>query len=256
MDPLLFQEACRWALSGEARKGGIGTLGEKTLHSAVKYYVQPDPSRREVRLGPYVADALTEDGVSEIQTRSLYRLGPKLRWFLEQGPVTVVYPVPAKKTVAWIDGAGEITPARKSPLKPTAGCVLGELYPLRELLSHPWLRLRVLLLEVAEYRLLNGWSRDKKRGSTRFDRVPLSLLGEVWVRSPGEYGKLLPEGLPETFTSRELGRAVGLSPKRATLAANVLRGLGAIAPVGKRGPAYLYTRAEASRRTCPILEKG
>ena len=77
-----------------------------------------------------------------------------------------------------------MTPAHKSPLKPTAGSVLPELYQLGELLFHPNLRLCVLLLEVEEYRLLNGWSRDKKRGSTRFDRLPVSLLGEVWVRSP------------------------------------------------------------------------
>ena len=243
MDQTRFLEACRWACSGKAVRQGIGTLGEKTLHSAVKYYFQPDPSQREVRLGRYVADALTSQGVIEVQTRAFDRLRPKLCAFLGQGPVTLVYPVPAKKTVAWISETGEITPPRKSPLKPGAGYVLPELYKLGELLSHPSLRLCVLLLEVEEYRLLNGWSRDKKRGSTRFDRLPVSLLGEVWVRSPKEYDRLLPEGLPALFTSRELGKAVGLSPKRSTLAAKVLREMGAIFQEGKRGNAFLYRRS-------------
>ena len=158
MDQARFLEACRWACSGEAVRQGIGTLGEKTLHSAVKYYFQPDPSQREVRLGRYVADALTSQGVIEVQTRAFDRLRPKLCAFLGQGPVTLVYPVPAKKTVAWISETGEITPPRKSPLKPGAGYVLPELYKLGELLSHPSLRLCVLLLEVEEYRLLNGWT--------------------------------------------------------------------------------------------------
>ena len=113
---------------------------------------------------------------------------------------------------------------------------------------------------MEEYRLLNGWSRDKKRGSTRFDRLPVSLLGEVWVRSPQEYGKLLPPGLPVPFTSRELGKAVGLSPKKATLAAHVLRKLGAISQQGRRGNAFLYVQAAAPDTAAAtggcILEKG
>lgn len=252
MDQVRFLEACRWATSEEAVRQGIGTLGEKTLHSAVKYYFQPDPAKREVKLGPYWADAVGEEGIIEIQTRSLGRLRPKLEYFLPQQPVTVVHPVAAKKTVVWITEEGETTPPRKSPLKPTAGQVLWELYPLRDLLSHPNLRLCVLLLEVEEYRLLNGWSRDKKRGATRFDRMPVSLLGEVWVREPKEYSHLLPEGLPGLFTSRELGKAVGLSPKKATVAANVLRKLGAIRQEGKKGNAYLYTVSEPG--TGPVTE--
>ena len=242
MDQARFLEACRWALSGEGAPQGIGTLGEKALHRAVKYYFQPDSQQREVPVPPYVADAVTPEGILEVQTRSFQRLRPKLQAFLSQGP------------------EGEVSPAHKSPLKPTAGSVLPELYQLGELLFHPNLRLCVLLLEVEEYRLLNGWSRDKKRGSTRFDRLPVSLLGEVWVRSPQEYGKLLPPGLPVPFTSRELGKAVGLSPKKATLAAHVLRKLGAISQQGKRGNAFLYVQATAPDTAAAtggcILEKG
>lgn len=243
MEQERFLEACRWATSRENTRQGIGTLGEKTLHSAVKYYFQPDPDMREVPVGPFVADALVDGGVVEVQTRSLYRLCPKLDYFLSQGKATVVYPVPAKKTVVWISPEGDMTPPRKSPLKPTAGQVLPELYGLREFLGHPGFSLCVLLLEVEDYRLLNGWGRDKKRGSTRYERMPVSLLQEVWVRSPGEYGKLIPESLPPLFTSRELGRAVGVPSKRASSAANVLLRVGAIRREGKRGGAYLYTRA-------------
>ena len=57
MEQERFLEACRWAASRENIRQGIGTLGEKTLHSAVKYYFQPDPEKREVPVGPFVADA-------------------------------------------------------------------------------------------------------------------------------------------------------------------------------------------------------
>lgn len=240
MDQARFLDACHWATSRQSGGEEIGTLGEKTLHSAVKYYFQPDPAKQEVKVGPYWADAICEDGIVEVQTRSLERLRPKLQFFLSQGPVTLVHPVPAKKTLVWIGENGETTRPRKSPSKPMAGQALWELYKLRDLLSHPDLRICILLLEVEEYRLLNGWSKDRKRGSTRFDRMPVSLLEEVWLRSVEEYEKLVPPQLPTPFTSRELGKAVGLSPKKASLAANVLRNLGVIQLAGKRGNAYLY----------------
>ena len=65
--------------------------------------------------------------------------------------------------------------------------------------------------------------------------MPVSLLQEVWVRSPGEYGKLIPESLPHLFTSRELGRAVGVPSKRASSAANVLQRVGGHPAGGKAG---------------------
>ena len=101
MEQERFLEACRWATFRENTRQGIGTLGEKTLLSAVKYYFQPDPDMREVPVGPFVADALVDGGVVEVQTRSLYRLCPKLDYFLSQGKATVVYPVPAKRKRPW-----------------------------------------------------------------------------------------------------------------------------------------------------------
>ena len=243
MDSDRFLEACRWAVSDERQTQGIGTLGEKTLHSAVKYYFQPDPSRQEVRVGRFVADAITEDGVIEIQTCSLGKLRPKLEYFLTQGNVTVVYPIPAEKTVIWVNDDGACTSPRKSPLKPTAGYVLPEVYWLRDLLTRDGLRLCLLLLRVEDYRLLDGWSRDKKRGSTRFDRMPVALLDQVWLECPEDYARLIPEKVPALFTSRDLGKAIGCTPKKATLAANVLRTLGVICQEGKQGSAYLYRRA-------------
>ena len=52
MDQARFLEACRWALSGEGAPQGIGTLGEKALHRAVKYYFQPDSPAAGGALSP------------------------------------------------------------------------------------------------------------------------------------------------------------------------------------------------------------
>lgn len=78
----------------EKGMGGIGTLGERTLHMVLKRYFEPDESLHEIRVGGFVADIVRPNGIIEIQTRDFSKLRRKLAAFLELGPVTVVYPVP------------------------------------------------------------------------------------------------------------------------------------------------------------------
>ena len=80
MDPEHFQKL-RAALR-QTEQQGIGTLGEKTLHGLLKAYFQPDPACQEVAVGSFVADTVRDDGIIEIQTRSLYRLRTKLQYYL------------------------------------------------------------------------------------------------------------------------------------------------------------------------------
>lgn len=68
MDETRFKEALGRVMH---IAGGIGTLGEKTLHSVLKYYFEPDASRHEVKVGGFVADILTEDGIIETRRASL-----------------------------------------------------------------------------------------------------------------------------------------------------------------------------------------
>ena len=53
---------------------------------------------------------------------------------------------------------------------------------------------------MEEYRLLNGWSNDKKKGSSRFDRIPMALVEEVEINCPGDYMQFVPYDLQEQFT--------------------------------------------------------
>lgn len=237
----------RFAAACEAQRAahpeGIGTLGEKTLHACIKHYFEPDPLCHETRLGRYVADVVNADGIVEIQTRHFYALRKKLLAFLAMGTVTVVYPVAAKKWVVWVDvQTGEVTKRRKSPKRWQAFEILPELYALRDLLGHPNLRFCVMMLELEEYRCLNGWSEDKKRGSMRYESIPVRLIDEVWIRGEEDYAALVPEGLEERFTAAQLGREMRLRGRRAWQALRVLCELGAIVRVGKRGRAFEYSR--------------
>lgn len=177
----------------------------------------------------------------EIQTRALYRLKPKLEKFLPLYPVTVVYPIPYDKWVRWInEETGEITQKRKSPKKGTPYLAFKELYTIRDFLQDPNFHVRLVLMDMEEYRLLNGWSRDKKRGSKRYDRLPLRLEDEVILDSPKDYLQFLPLELEETFTSEDLAKLVKIPRKLAGTVLLILWQLGLVERSGKCGRSYLY----------------
>ncbi len=226
-----------------ARGRGIGTLGEKTLHAVLKRYFEPDTARHEVKLGSYVADIVNETGIIEVQTRQFDKLRGKLEYFLAQQDVTVVYPIAATKWLLWVDPlTGEVTARRRSPKRGTPCEVFYELYKIKPLLTHPRLRLRLMLLNLEEYRYLNGWSQNKKRGSSRCDRIPIEPVGEVVIHCPADYALLLPEQLPAAFTTKDFAKAARLSPKASQAAVNVLCSVGSIVRVGKQDRSYLYER--------------
>ena len=240
-----FSQALAAVLRGEnARDKGIGTLREKTLHAVLKRYMEPYEGSHEVRIGSYVADIVGENGIVEIQTRGFNQLRKKLTAFLEVATVTIVYPIAYTKWLIWVDPeTGEATGKRKSPKRGTVYDAFYELYKIKPLLTHPNLRVHLILLDMEEYRHLNGWSHDRKRGSSRYERIPTALVDEMIVASPEEYRKLIPAGLPEQFTSEDYGKATGLAASYAQTALNVLRYVGAVTRVGRKGRLHLYQRS-------------
>lgn len=243
MDKTQFLSACMTCAEQARGQNGIGTLGEKSVHAVLKHYFDPDDAHHEVRFHGYVADVKNEQGFVEIQTRGFYRLQKKLEVFLQEAPVTVVYPVAAERWVVWIDEDGTAEPKRKVTRKPTAASVLPELYNLRSLLDNPRLRFCVVLMEVEDYRLKDGYGPEKKKRATKFDRYPVALLDELWLSAPEDYLRLVPENLENGFTAKEYAKAVKLPARQASAAMNVLFSLGVLERVGKVGNAYLYRRA-------------
>ena len=136
MDQEAFASACAWA-AARLGQGGIGTLGEKSLHAALKYYFEPCPENHEQPLGGFVADAVGEHGVIEIQSRSLFKLIPKLDAFLEACPVTVVHPLIGKKWVAWYTPEGVPVSCTRAPGKLRLTDAVPELYSEASLAAAP-----------------------------------------------------------------------------------------------------------------------
>lgn len=221
----------------------IGTYGERALHAALKRLIEPDESLHERPYHGCVVDVLRPDGVFEVQTRAFDRLRGKLGRLLPDTAVTVVYPAVQQKWLVWVDpDTGETTKRRRSPKTGTPLAVCYELYKLRPLLPDPNLTLWIVPADVEEYRSLTGWSRDRKRGSTRLERLPVAFGEPLVLRTAADYRRLLPEGLGEPFTTAALSACGRVSPACAQRAAAVLLQLGAIERCGKRGNAYLYRR--------------
>ena len=189
----------------------IGILNERTLHAALKRYYEPDTSCHEVRYKGYVADVLNAQGVIEIQTGSFARLKPKLAAFLADTDVTVVYPLVVNKWVSWIDAeTGEVTSRRKSPKKAVPAAAPSALFPIGEWLNHERLCVHVIEVDVEEYRRLDGWSHDKKKGATKVERIPTAIGAKTVLHDAADCRRLLPDDLPDSFTSAEFGRLIRL----------------------------------------------
>lgn len=241
MDNELFERVLRETLSELRERNTIGTLGEKTLHAVLKKYFEPEESGREVKLGSFWADVCGEDGIFEIQTRSLYKLSEKLKYFLAVCPVTVVYPIPAKRSLMWINPeTGEETPGGNVSKKGKPADAFRELYGIKQFLGHKNLSVCIVMVDVCDYKLLNGFGEKKKIRAERYDRIPTALSREIYLNVPEDYLLLCPENLPEEFSSDDFAKASKLKLKDARSAVNILCSVGASEYIGLSGRKKLY----------------
>ncbi len=230
-------------IEGVQGLSGIGTLNEGSLHEALKRYIDPDETHWEQKIGRSVCDIVGDDGIFEIQTRSFYAMKRKLTALLEDHVVTVVYPIVTEKLVYWMaPETGERTGGRRSPRRGKPSDVLRELPGLGpDIVGHENFRLRLVFVTADEYKYLNGWSEDKKRGASRMDRVVKDIVGDVTV-SGDDLLTLLPEDLPEQFTARDAAKKSNLKDDAMSSALKLMTDLSLLKRVGKEKRRYIYER--------------
>lgn len=236
-----FESAKNKIIGVDRQRLGIGTLSEKSVHAILKNYYEPDEDHQEIPIENYVADIYKNGEIIEIQTRQFNKMRNKLSAFLPLYPVTIVYPIPREKWVIWIDEeSGELSKPRKSPLKGTRYTVFPELYRIKNFLKDPNLRLKLVLMDMEEYKLLNGWSRDKKKGASRYDRIPTELVEEVEINCVEDYMQFVPYELEDEFTVKEFSKAAHIPAKLGGIVVNILNYLDILKRTGKKGNSYLY----------------
>lgn len=237
-----FDAACTAVITLAPReRHGIGMQSEKTLHAVLKNYIDPDEDHQEIPIDNYVADIYHDGRITEIQTAHMDAMRARLRCFLPQYPVRIVYPVPAEKWIIWVDpDTGELLKKNRSPLRGSFYHAFRELYRIRPFLLDPNLSFELMLIDLDEYRLLDGWSRDRKRGSHRYDRIPVRLRDRMVLTCPQDYMQFVPADLEEPFTSAEFAKAVGFRKKGFSTVLLILTEAGVVERIGKRGNSWLY----------------
>ena len=236
-----FEQAREKIIGSDRARIGIGTLSEKTLHAILKNFYEPDEDKQEIPIDRFVADIFTGQEIIEIQTGQFNRMRDKLTCFLKEYPVTIVYPVARERWLHWIDEeTGEVSKGRKSPKKGNEYSAFVELYRIKMFLTEPNLKIKIVLLDMDEYKILNGWGKQKKNNASKYDRIPNRFVEEVCIERKEDYLQFIPYDLPEPFTSKEYAKAIKCNDRVAGVALNLLNHLEVVKRVGKKGNAFLY----------------
>ena len=236
---------------------GIGTLGEKQMHAAIKRFICPDESKHEIKLDQpkengegkpktrrFVADVLDGKNIYEIQTGSMAPLVKKIRWILDNTDynITVIHPIAETKWVNLIGDDGNITRRYRSPKREKTQDIAPELYYLRDFISCPRFSLVILALEAEQYK--KNVEKNKKRRSKyqKYELIPINLLRAHIFYGIEDYRYFLPDSLDERFTVKQYTKATGISGMDAYSIVHTLCYLGLCREDGKEGRATVYSK--------------
>ena len=228
---------------------GIGTLREGALHAALKAWYALPGDELEAPRGGYAIDIARGPLLVEIQTAGFGALRPKLRALLDRHCVRVVHPVARDRELLSIDEGGEVVAHRRSPQHGTALALFHELVAFPELVRHPNLSLEVVLVHEALVRRPAPASRRRRRRPHAVvERRLLEVLERRVFRGPADLAALLPDGLPDPFTTAELAAALRERRLLAQRACYCLRRMGALEVAGRDRAGVRYRLAQATGR--------
>jgi hypothetical protein len=235
--------------SAKSTGNGIGTLSEGSLHAALKHWYAQPGDQLEVPVDGYVIDLVREDLLIEIQTGGFATIKYKLLDLVKRHPVRLIYPIARHK---WIvrqspDGS-EVLGRRKSPVRGAATDLFRELVSFPGLVRRANFALELVFVQEEEVRRQDGKGSWRRRGWSIHDRRLLAVEERVLLPFSAGYRALIPPDLPQPFTSRDLGEALGLRQRLAGQMAYCLRKMAVLDVVGKQGHAYLYETVPGDER--------
>ena len=219
---------------------GIGSLNEKPLHAALKEWYRQEGDQVEAPIEGFVVDLVRDGLLIEIQTRGFASMRRKFDRLLDSYSIRLVHPVAAEKWIVKVDERGHEISRRRSPKRGIAADACAELVSFPSLLSHPNFTLEILLVEEEEVRrpdAKRGWRRG---GYVIEERRLVEVRETVEVGSPEKLLELLPEGLPDPFTTTDLAHRLGRSRHLAQEVAYCLRVSGAVETLGRDRRGILY----------------
>lgn len=218
----------------------IGVLNEQPLHAALKqWYAQPE-GQIEVAVDGFVVDVIRDGLLIEIQVGNFFSVKRKMMRLTEQHPLRLVYPIPREKWLLKMPRrkGGEVE-RRKSPKRGRVEEVFEELVSFPALLSRANFSLEVVFTQEEEVRHYDP-SAWRNRGWVTDERRLLDIVDRHLFERPENMLAVLPETLPEQFTTADLAEAMDGPRRLAQKMAYCLRKMGGITQIGKRGRSKLY----------------
>ena len=226
----------------------IGTLREKPLHASLKQWYARPGDGVEVPVDGFVIDLVREDLLIEVQTSGFSSMKRKATALLGLGHrLRIVHPIPVDKWIVKVDADGTVLSRRRSPRHGSPIDVFAELVSFPDLLAHPHLEVEVLLTVEEEYRRHAPDRSWRRKGWTVVERRLVEVVDTLLLRHTEDLSGLLPEDLPETFTTADLAEKLRRPRRAAQQMAYCLRKVGVIVAVGKHGNAVVYRVGPASQ---------
>jgi hypothetical protein len=216
---------------------------EQTLHEQLKEYYSMETGEIETTLGDYRVDVVMGDLLIEIQTRSFSSIRDKLDRLVRDHRVRLVHPVPYQKWVIRLDRDENRVGRRKSPKRGRVEEVFRELVYMPKIMGNPNFELEVALVNMEEYLIDDGKGSWRRRRWSIHDRKMLNLHERHLYQAPQDFLGLLPETLPDEFTTRMLAKESKIRINLAQKMVYCLRNMDVIRQTGKKGRAFLYSVA-------------
>jgi len=221
----------------------IGVLGESSLHSSIKSWYARPGDRIEEPVDGYLIDLVRDDLLVEIQVRNFSSMKRKLTKLLGEYNVRVVHPIATVKWIIKIDkNSGQIISKRKSPKRGRVEDLFNELIYIPHLATHPNFSLEVLLINKEEIRTNDGKGSWRRKGWSIIDHRLLEVIDNVQFLKVDDYLRLLPDDIPEQFTTQDLSKMSRISTRMSQKTVYCLNKMGGLDLIGKKGRLFVYQK--------------
>jgi hypothetical protein len=147
-----------------------------------------------------------------------------------------------------VDADGMVVRRRRSPKRGVVLDLFDQLVHLPALMADPAFRIELVLTREEEIRgpVPDGARSRYPRTWWRLDRRLIDIIETVRVDTPIDLLRLLPNELPEPFTTADIVALTGRSKRLAMRAAYCLEHSGAVTRGGRQGRFVAYHRGTAT----------
>lgn len=224
------------------RDSVIGTQNESSLHASLKEYYRQSEDIVEGSIDGFLIDLIQPHRLVEVQTKNFSAIKKKLSQLVKNHKVHLVHPIPLRRQILRVaPETGELLSSRKSPKKGDVYDLFSELIRIPHLILHPNLTIEAFLIIDQETRCDDGLGSWRRRGVSIVDRSLVKVVETHEFYSEQDYLAVLPEGLSEPFSNKELAQLAKIPVTKARKVTYTLKHAGILEEVGKRGNEILHS---------------